>query len=52
MAKKNFSITPTGNRGNTGTIQKTYKFLKKTFTGRKRTRRNYKNANSYTIKKR
>lgn len=53
MAKKNFSITPTGNRGNMQVqFKKPISFLKKPLRGGKRTRRNYKNTNRYTIKKR
>ena len=53
MAKKKFSITPTGNRGNMQVqFKKPISFLKKPLRGGKRTRRNYKNTNRYTIKKR
>ena len=53
MAKKNYSLVPIGNRGNTeAQFKKPISFLKKPLRGGKRTRRRYTNSNNYTIKKR
>jgi len=53
MAKKNYSLVPRGNRGNTeAQFKKPISFLKKPLRGGKRTRRHYNNPNRHTIKKR
>lgn len=53
MAKKNYSLVPIGNRGNTeAQFKKPISFLKKPLRGGKRTRRHYNNPNRHTVKKR
>jgi hypothetical protein len=49
MAKKNFSVAKKNKRVQ---FKKPISFLKKPLRGGKRTKRNYKNVNRYTIKKR